>query len=87
MHTKDHVLEELRLYSEFVTPGSYLVVFDTTIEYLPDNFYPERPWGAGNSPMTAIDEFLKEISDFEIDRGISDKLLITVARNGFLRKK
>ena len=87
MHTKEHVLEELRLYADLVSSGSYLVVFDTTIEYVPDSFYPDRPWGPGNSPMTAIEEFLKENSDFEIDYAISDKLLITVARNGFLRKK
>lgn len=87
MHTKAHVLDELRLYAKFVTSGSYLVVFDTIIENLPKDFYPDRPWGPGNSPMTAVEEFLKENSDFEIDYAISDKLLATVARNGFLRKK
>lgn len=57
------------------------------IEDMPADSYPDRPWGPGNNPRTAIDEFLKENSDFEIDHAISDKLLITVARNGFLKRK
>ncbi len=87
MHTHDHVLEELRLYSKFVTQDSYLVVFDTSIEDMPEDYFPNRPWGVGNSPMSAVKQFLQEGNDFEIDKTISDKMLVTVARNGFLKRK
>jgi cephalosporin hydroxylase len=86
-HTRDHVLEELRLYSQFVTPGSYLVVFDTIVEFLPDDYLPGRPWGKGNNPFTAVDAFLAENSDFERDEKIDSKLLISVAPGGYLRRK
>jgi len=87
MHTHAHVLAELRLYSPLVTSGSYLVVFDTCIEHMPADFFPDRPWGRGNNPYTAVQEFLKETKDFEADNTIPDKLLITTARSGYLRKK
>ena len=85
-HTHDHVLEELRLYSSLVTPGSYCVVFDTIVEDMPTGSFPDRPWGKGNNPKTAIWEFLKDNSDFEIDKTIQDKLLITVAPDGYLKR-
>jgi cephalosporin hydroxylase len=87
LHTHEHVLEELRIYSTLVTPGSYLVVFDTCIEHMPADFFPDRPWGPGNNPYTAVQAFLKETTDFEVDNAIPDKLLITTARGGFLRRK
>ena len=86
MHTHQHVLDELRLYSKLVTPDSYLVAFDTCIEEMPADYYPDRPWKPGNNPMTAVKEFLKEDGSFVEDRSIPDKLLITVARSGYLRK-
>jgi len=85
MHTHDHVLKELDLYSPLVTKGSYLVVFDTIIEHMPDHFFPARPWGKGNNPKTAVWEFLKQNSRFEIDKEIENKLLITVAPDGYLK--
>lgn len=84
-HTHEHVARELELYSPLVTRGSYLVVFDTIIEDMPENFYPDRPWGHGNNPKTAIAEFLKHNDRFEIAQEIEDKLLITTARGGYLR--
>lgn len=85
-HTHDHVLQELQLYSELVTPGSYLVVFDTIVENLPANYMPNqtRPWGPGNNPMTAVDEFLSTNKQFSIDKSIDNKLLISVAPRGYL---
>ena len=85
MHTHDHVLRELELYSPLVTKGSYLVVFDTIIEDMPDNFFPNRPWGKGNNPKTAVWEFLNKNDCFEIDKEIENKLLITVAPDGYLK--
>lgn len=84
-HTHDHVTKELLLYSNFVTKDSYLVVFDTIVEDLPENFFPNRPWGKGNNPKTAVWEFLKNNEGFEIDTSIHNKLLITVAPDGYLK--
>lgn len=84
-HTHDHVLRELELYAPLVTKGSYLVVFDTVIEDMPDDFFPDRPWGKGNNPWTAVRAFLETNDRFVIDREIEDKLLITVAPGGYLK--
>ena len=85
MHTHDHVFKELKLYSPLVTKGSYLVVLDTIIEDMPGDFFPDRPWGRGNNPKTAVWEFLKTNNRFEIDKSIENKLLITVAPDGYLK--
>ena len=86
-HTHDHVLQELRLYSPFVSLNSYIVVFDTIVEDLPDGYFlHQRPWGIGNSPKTAVHQFLKENDNFEIDAYIDNKLLISVAPQGYLRR-
>jgi cephalosporin hydroxylase len=84
LHTHEHVLRELQLYSPLVTKDSYLVVFDTCIEVMDKSLSVNRPWGPGNNPKTAIYTFLKETDRFEIDESISDKLLITVAPDGYL---
>jgi cephalosporin hydroxylase len=84
-HTHEHVLKELQLYSKLVTKGSYLVVFDTAIEDLPDDLIEDRPWRKGNNPKTAVREFLKTNKRFVIDKNIESKLLITVAPDGYLK--
>jgi len=86
-HTHNHVLEELNIYSKFVSVGSYCVVFDTIIENLPVGYFANRPWDKGNSPMTAVESFLSSNSNFEIDKSREDKLLITVSPNGYLVRK
>lgn len=86
MHTHDHVLAELEAYAPLTSIGSYCVVFDTIIEDMPEGFFPDRPWNKGNNPKTAVWEFLKQHSEFEIDKQIEHKLLITVAPDGFLRR-
>jgi cephalosporin hydroxylase len=85
-HTHEHVLQELQLYSPFVTRDSYVVAFDTIIEDLPEDFYPDRPWGKGDNAKTAVLEFLRGTDAFEVDRSIENKLQITVAPNGYLRR-
>ena len=82
-HTHDHVLAELHAYGSLVTPGSYCVVFDTVIDDIPS---ADRPWGPGNSPKSAVHEYLKTHSEFEIDKKIDDKLLISVAPDGYLKR-
>lgn len=84
-HTHEHVLEELRLYSSLVRQGSYIVVLDTVIEDMPADAFPDRPWGKGDNPKTAVREFLKTNDRFAIDSSIENKLLITVAPGGYLK--
>lgn len=84
-HTHDHVLRELELYSPFVTPGSYLVVFDTCIERTPPELIGERPWRKGDNPWTAVQSFLRGTDRFMVDTGLEDKLQITVCSGGFLK--
>jgi cephalosporin hydroxylase len=84
-HTHEHVLQELRSYAHLVTKGSYLVVFDTVVEAMPKSFFPNRPWGPGDNPWTAVHAFLKETDRFEVDETIPNKLLVTVAPDGYLR--
>jgi cephalosporin hydroxylase len=85
-HTHDHVLTELNSYAPLVSLGSYCVVFDTIIEDLPKNVISVRPWGPGNSPKTAIAKYLRKHPEFQIDKNIQNKLLITVAPDGYLKK-
>ncbi len=85
-HTHDHVLRELELYSPFVTVGSYLVAFDTVVENLPADIYKDRPWSIGNNPKTAVSEFLKSDKNFEINKEIDNKLLVSVAPGGYLKR-
>jgi cephalosporin hydroxylase len=85
MHTHDHVLEELRLYSPLVQSGSYLVVFDTVIEDMPPDAFPDRPWSTTDNPKTAVRVFLAENDRFVIDDDIEARLQVTVAPSGYLR--
>lgn len=84
-HTHEHVLRELEIYSPSVTKDSYLVIMDTVIDDMPEDYFPNRPWGKGNNPKTAVHEFLKKSDRFEIDDSIHSKLLITVAPDGYLK--
>jgi cephalosporin hydroxylase len=85
-HTHDHVLRELELYAPFVSLNSYLVAFDTIVEYLPNDYVPGKPWSVGDNPKTAVDEFLKNNKNFEIDTAIDNKLLISVTPGGYLKR-
>ena len=85
-HTHEHVLAELEAYAPLTSVGSYCVVFDTIIEDLPKNAYPDRPWGPGDNPKTAVYDYLKNHPNFEIDKNIFEKLLISVCPDGFLKK-
>lgn len=97
-HTHDHVLAELEAYAPLTTPGSYCIVFDTVVEDLPDSMFPDRPWGKGDNPKTAVWEYLRRLREegraatdgkplaLEIDKTIESKLLITVAPDGYLRR-
>lgn len=85
-HTHEHVIGELNAYADLTSVGSYCVVFDTVVEDMPADMFPDRPWGPGNNPKTAVHEFLKSHKEFEIDQSIHNKLQITVAPDGYLRR-
>ena len=85
-HTHEHVLRELEAYARLTTVGSYCLVFDTVVEDMPDDAFPNRPWGPGNNPKTAVWEYLKRHPEFEIDESIPDRFLITVAPDGYLKR-
>ncbi len=88
LHSAEHVLEELRLYSRFVSKGSYIVVQDTIIDRNPkfvDWFV--RPWakGAAAGPSQAVLEFLEENAEFRPDKRW-EKFYFTFYPGGFLKK-
>lgn len=97
-HTHEHVLAELEAYAPLTSKNSYCVVFDTVIEDLPEDAFPDRPWGKGNNAKTAVWEYLKKLTsddvrgldggalNMKIDKTVEDKLLITVAPDGFLMR-
>jgi cephalosporin hydroxylase len=85
-HTHEHVLAELNAYADLVSVGSYCIVFDTVVEDLPAGSFPDRPWDVGNNPKTAVHEWLKDHPEFEIDKDIDNKLLISVAPDGYLKR-
>lgn len=97
-HTHEHVLAELEAYAPLTSNDSYCCVFDTVVEDMPDDMFPDRPWGKGNNPKTAVWEYLRLLKEdgrkatdgdplnFEIDKSIENKLLITVAPDGYLKR-
>jgi cephalosporin hydroxylase len=85
-HTHEHVLAELQAYASLTSIGSYCVVFDTIVEDLPKEMFLDRPWGPSNNPKTAVWDFVKNNTEFIIDTQIQNKLLITVAPDGYLKR-
>lgn len=97
-HTHEHVLAELAAYAPLISIGSYCIVWDTGIEDFPNDSGSDRPWHKGNNPKTAVWEYLRRLGSekyiaadgtplqLEIDKVIENKLLITAAPDGFLRR-
>lgn len=86
-HTHEHVLAELNLYAQLTSVGSYCIVFDTVVEDMPADWnWGERNWGFGNNPKTAVREYLKLHDNFVVDKQIDNKLLISVAPDGYLKR-
>ena len=84
-HTHEHVLSELEIYSKFVTKDCFMLVLDTVIDDL--NIDPERSWGPGSSPKSAVKEFmLKNSSEFTREQSYEDRALLSVAPYGYWRK-
>ncbi len=85
-HTHEHVLAELEIYAPLVTVDSYCVVFDTIVADLPDDLYPDRPWSRNANPKSAVHQWLPDHPEFEIDKSMDEKLLISVAPDGYLKR-
>lgn len=84
-HTHEHVLKELRAYAPFVEKGQYLICGDTVVEKIPEQTHRSRPWGPGNNPATAVEEFLLESNRFIVDEKIDQRLLMSCHPGGYLQ--
>ena len=85
-HSKNHVYNELCKYSKLLKKNDIIIVGDTIIESIPAQTHRPRPWGKGNSPKNALDDFLKENKNFKILKEISDKQLLSNNPNGYIKK-
>lgn len=85
-HTHAHVLAELEAYAPLTSVGSYCVVFDTIVDAMPQDTFPDRPWGPGDNPNTAVQTFLRTHPEFQPDREMDAKLLISAAPGGYLKR-
>lgn len=71
LHAPKHVAQELELYSQYVSPGSYMILQDTYYEGLPE----------------VLDEFLAKHPDWQRVDKLDDRFIFTKYRGGFLQKK
>ena len=85
-HTEDHVLEELKLYSNIVSKNSYIIVQDTGISHMPEKFNINRPWSKKKNPHTAVKKFLELNKNFKIDQYWYKKIIFSASTDGFLKK-
>ena len=85
-HTKQHVLNELNTYSKILNKGDYIIVMDTIIELINKKFNTGKKFKKGNSPLNAVNLFLKKNKNFKIDHYFDNKSYITNASSGFLKK-
>ena len=81
-HTHEHVYNELQLWSGLVTPGCYLIVSDTIVEEIAE--HRVRPWGVGNNPKTAMDQFLTQNNRFNKNNYYNKKTMCSFSRTGYL---
>ena len=87
LHSHQHVYLELQLYSKFVTLGSYCILPDTFIEFFPKGHYSRnRPWDVGDNPYTAMKQFINETDEFEVDKSLTNKAMITETIDGYLKR-
>lgn len=83
-HSREHVHAELELYSPLVTPGGYLVVFDSVMTLVHDAPNGRPEWVTDN-PLAAVEQFLLDHSEFEQDRS-AERMGATYCTGGFLRR-
>lgn len=85
-HSHSHVFAELNALGAFLPTGSLILVADTVVEEMPADYFPDRHWGAGDSPLTAINQFLDENSCYEREHAWSRRAIISEFRDGIIRK-
>jgi cephalosporin hydroxylase len=97
-HAHDHVLAELEAYAPLTSVGSYCCVFDTVVEDLPPEISAGKPWAKGNSPKTAVWEYMRRLENgsirglqgekmvFVVDKSVENKLIMTNAPDGYLQR-
>jgi cephalosporin hydroxylase len=87
-HSRAHVLAELRAYAPLVTSGQYLIVADTMLGLMrPDQTPTSRShfWPAGDEPMAALNDYLRETDRFEPDAETNGKMIFANSPGGYLR--
>lgn len=85
-HMHSHVLAELRAYAPLISIDSYCIVSDTYIEDVDQDLIIDRLWCKGNSPKSALLEYLKENPNFEIDKYYESKSMMTSYPSGLLKR-
>jgi len=83
-HSKEHVAQELKIYSDMITEGSYLVAMDGAQALVWDIPLAKPGWRDDN-PLVAIEEFIKQDKRFVID-GQYNRLKVTSCPKGYLRR-
>mgnify|MGYP005763762517 CR=1 FL=1 len=86
-HTHEHVYNELNLYSHLVKQGQYIIAQDTLVEFVPPQLHRVRPWGHGNNPWTAVQQFLSENSDFTNNNKYNQLSLLTCHKDGWICRR
>lgn len=64
-HSKQHVLDEMNAYAQFVSVGSYFVVTDGIVRDIKDVPRGHEYWKDGN-PTESVAAFLENCDDFEL---------------------
>jgi len=86
-HSESHVFEELEMFSKLIKKNNYIVVMDTSIEFINQKFINRgREFGKGNSPYTAVKKFIKKNKKFKIDKSYENKSFISSCYSGFLKR-
>jgi len=85
-HSHSHVYQELSLLAPLLPMGSIVIVADTIVEEMPENYYPNRPWSRGNNPYTAVQQFLIENKNYSIESKWARRSLMGECRDGILSR-
>ena len=83
-HSEAHVLAELKTLAPLLPVGSLILVADTVVEELPDEMTSGRPWGRGNSPLSALRKFLAMDSYYDVAYDWSRRALLSEFRDGII---
>ena len=85
-HSEEHVIRELEIYSKIIPKGSYIIVQDTGIKFMPDSYNKNRPWTKQKNPYSAVKKFLKKNKNFIIDNYWFKKIIFSCSPDGFLKR-